>query len=734
MSTSTNAAPPSVGARAPDFRRRTAWARHRERADVAATPRWARAGLGGVLLLAALLTMWGLSRNGWSNEYYAAAVRSATESWKAWFFGSLDPGSFITVDKPPLAIWLMGLSTRIFGFSSLAMLLPQALCTVGAVALLHATVRRFAGHGTALAAALALALTPITVAIGRVNNPDALLVLLLVASAYFVVRAVESGRTRQLAWAGVMVGLAFMTKMLQGWMVLPALAATYLAFGPHGVGRRIGQLLVAFATTVAVSVAWPLAVTLWPGSKPYIGGSTDGGVWDLILGYNGLGRIFGQGGGGGGANFGGEPGLLRLFNTQVGGQIAWLIPLAIIGCALALWSSRSAPRTDLRRAGVVLFGLWALVHAAVFSFAEGTFHPYYVSALAPAVAVLAAIGAFELVRLARRSWAGVAAFDLALIGTAWLAYELLGRTTDAPAWAVVAVPAGAIVALLASPALRLGAAGRWPHLGTVAAVAASVAVLAAPASYSVATATRTLNGNNVVAGPAGISAAGGMGGGGGGMSSGSGGPGGAGQNGTGGGGQPPSGASGAQSGNSQSGNAGMMQPPSNSGTTSTSSNTASSTTATSSTDQAATTNSGSVTKTTDSTSSSSDSAASASSTRSAGGGGGSVSTALIKYLQANQGSAKYLVAATGSQTTASIIITTGEPVVTIGGFTGSDAAPTVSQLAQMVKSGELKYVLIGGNGGGGAGSSSSITQWVQEHGTAVTSVETGSGTLYKVTA
>src|SRR4051794_18351275 len=175
-----------------------------------------RLPLAAVLALAAVLCLWNLTRNGYSNEYYAAATKAGSVSWKAWFFGALDPGSFITVDKPPLSLWLSGLSARLLGFSSFSVLLPQALCTIGAVGLLHSTVRRAWGEHAALLAALALALTPITIAIGRVNNPDALLVLLLIASAALLLRAVESGRTKHLVWCGAFVGLAFMTKMLQG--------------------------------------------------------------------------------------------------------------------------------------------------------------------------------------------------------------------------------------------------------------------------------------------------------------------------------------------------------------------------------------------------------------------------------------------------------------------------------------------------------------------------------------
>jgi 4-amino-4-deoxy-L-arabinose transferase-like glycosyltransferase len=633
-----------------------------------------QAGLLAVLVLAALLCCWDLTRDGMSNTYYAAAVKSASESWKALFFGSLDPGSFITVDKPPLSIWMMGLSARVFGFSSFSMLLPDALCTIGAVALLHATVKRVTGSvPAALTAAALLAITPVTVAIARVNNPDALLILLLVASAYMVVRALESGRTKHLAWAGVFVGLAFMTKMLQGWMVVPALGAAYLLAGPPALWTRVKQLALAGVAMVVFSAAWPLAVTLWPGSKPYIGGSTDGSIWDLILGYNGLGRLFGENGGGGGASFGGEPGLLRLFNTEVGGQIAWLLPLAAVGLVAALVLTRHAPRTDRLRAGAVLFGVWALVHVAIFSTAKGTFHPYYTSALAPAVAALGGIGLVLLGTRVARSWVALGGAAVGVGATAALSVSLLDRTPDFHPWLRVAILVAAVVAVVAGVALRLGAPRR---VLAVAAVAAVVAVGAGPLSYSLASVGRALNGNNVLAGPSEASA-GGFGGGGGGAMSG--GPGsGSGTRPSFSGGTPPSGTaqrSGTAPSGAQQGGGGM-------------------------------------------------------------GGGGTLSTSVIRYLEAHQGSAKYLLAATGSQTTANIIISTGKAVVTIGGFSGSDPAPTVSQFAAMVRKGEVKYVLVGSGGGGGmgGGSSSDLTTWIKAHGRQVSGVTVASGTLYAVSA
>ena len=255
-----------------------------------------------VLGLAAVLCLWNLTISGYSNEYYAAAARAGSESWTAWFFGSLDPGSFITVDKPPLSLWLMGLSARVLGFS-----LVQHPAAAGAV---HDRRGRRcctrpsgarSGRWPGIAAATALALTPVTVAIARVNNPDALLVLLMVGAAYLLVRALESGRTKHLAWCGALVGLAFMTKMLQGWMIVPALARGVPARRPAGARHADPPARASPASRWSPSsAAWPVAVSLWPaGSQPYIGGSTDGSVWDLILGYNGFGRLTGGEGGGG---------------------------------------------------------------------------------------------------------------------------------------------------------------------------------------------------------------------------------------------------------------------------------------------------------------------------------------------------------------------------------------------------------------------------------------------------
>nr|MDQ6921820.1 glycosyltransferase family 39 protein [Candidatus Dormibacteraeota bacterium] len=326
---------------------------------------WIRPALAAILVLAAALYTWGLDRNGLANEYYSAAVQAATQSWKAFFFGSLDAGNFITVDKPPLALWVMGLSARLFGLSSWSLLLPEALAGVITVALLFDAVRRSFGAVAGLVSALVMALTPVAVVMFRFNNPDALLTLLLVASGWAVLRAQATGRTRWLLFSAAMLGLAFNTKYLQAYVALPALVVTYLVAGPPRLGRRLVQLTGAAGVLLVSSGWWLTVVDAIPAAaRPFIGGSSNNTVLDLVLGYDGFGRILGaqRPGGGGGSGlfggFGGQPGWLRLFNSQVGGEISWLLPLAGLGLLAGLWAHRSGARTDAARAAYVLWGVW----------------------------------------------------------------------------------------------------------------------------------------------------------------------------------------------------------------------------------------------------------------------------------------------------------------------------------------------------------------------------------------
>ncbi len=481
-----------------------------------ADPRWARPALLGLLALTALLYLWDLSRNGWANDFYAAAVQAGTKSWKAFFFGSFDSSNFITVDKTPASLWVMELSGRIFGFSQWSMLVPQALEGVASVLLLYAAVKRWSGAGAGLVAGLALTLTPVAALMFRFNNPDALLVLLMTAAAYTLVRAVENGRSRWLVFTGLLIGFAFLAKMLQAFLVVPGFAAAYLWAGPPRLGRRIWQTVLMGAGIVAGAGWWILAAELTPAAgRPYFGGSTNNNILQLAIGYNGLGRLTGDetgsiggGGGGQGASFGGATGIFRLFQSEFGGQISWLLPAALIALAAMAWMSRRAARTDRIRAAALLWGGWVLVTGLVFSYMNGIIHPYYMVALAPGIAALVGIGAVALWQ-ERPGMAGRVALGLGIAVTAAWAFVLLGRTPDwLPwlRWVIVVAAAAAAGLVLARPRLAALARSRRGRLALVAAPLglALMAGLAGPAAYALDTVGTAHTGAIPSAGPGGF--------------------------------------------------------------------------------------------------------------------------------------------------------------------------------------------------------------------------------------
>jgi 4-amino-4-deoxy-L-arabinose transferase-like glycosyltransferase len=483
-------------------------------------PRWVTPSYLGLLIATAVLYLWGLGSSGWANNYYAAAAQAGTENWKAWLFGSLDAGNSITVDKPPAAMWVMGLSGRLFGFDAFTMLLPQALMGVGAVAVLYAAVRRCGGPAAALIAGSVLALTPVAALMFRFNNPDALLVLLLVAAAYCMVRATEKASTRWIALAGCVIGFAFLTKLLQAFLPVPGFALAFLVAAPVGLWQRIKKLLVG-AGALIVSAGWYLAlVELWPAdSRPYIGGSTDNSLLQLALGYNGIQRVVGRdagsGGGhmgegpGGGANlfFGGQSGIGRLFGQSMGTEASWLLPAALIGLVAGLWFTRRTARTGQVRASLLLWGGWLLVTGAVFSFMDGTIHPYYTVALAPAIAALIGISVPELWRGRQFLLPRVVLAVVSATTGIW-AFILLDRTPDwLPALRWVVLAGSVIVASM----LVVGV--HRMHRG--AAVLAACAILfgvGASAAYTVETVATAHNGPMTTSGPAREAAPGGPGG------------------------------------------------------------------------------------------------------------------------------------------------------------------------------------------------------------------------------
>ena len=377
----------------------------------AGDPAWSRPALIAIVLLAAGLMLVEVTRSGYGNTYYAAGALAASHSWTAFFTNAADLSGYVSLDKGPLPDWMMGLSGRVLGFGSLSVMLPNALCGVASVVVLYDAVRRALGHQIALGAALIMALTPVAVLVGRYNTPDALLLLLLICAAWSLTVAMQSGRTRDLLLCGAFVGLAFNTKMLEAYIVLPALAVAFLFAGRGSVKRRLAQLTAAGGVLLLVSISWFGSMMLLPASdRPYVGDSTGNSWFELILNGNGVRRV-----GGNGSAFGSEVEgrLLRLFSHHVGGQIAWLLPLALVGIVIGLYTTWRSRRADPAFGAYLLWSAWGLLCFAVFSFSVGIFHAYYTSLLAPPVATLSAAALLTLWRAARAS--RTAALALAIV-------------------------------------------------------------------------------------------------------------------------------------------------------------------------------------------------------------------------------------------------------------------------------------------------------------------------------
>ncbi|QQC58608.1 glycosyltransferase family 39 protein [Rothia kristinae] len=629
-------------------------------------PRWANPAVALMMLGTAVLYLWNLTVSGWGNGFYAA-VRAGSRSWTALLFGALDANGGITVDKPPAAYWIPGLFARLFGFSSTTVLLPQALMGIASVWVLYLAVRRTSGKVAGLIAGTVLALTPVAVMMFRFNNPDALLTLCLTLAAYCTLRALQADPARRFAsggWvlaAGLVLGLAFLVKMLQGLLIVPALAVVLLLAARGDWVRRLRDLGLAAVGLCLPVLGYAAVFYAWPAdSRPYMAGTDGNSFWELVLGYNGLGRIFGGAGngGGGGTMFGGSTGLLRMFNAGFGPEISWLLPGAAILLAAGLWFTRRAPRTDATRAALLVWGGWLVLTAGIFSFMRGTIHPYYVVALAPAVAALVGIGAVELWRGREHAPAGWTLAGALLVTVVWDAALLRGTAADWLPWLRWTLLVGGSLTAVALAAgadrLRLG---RFRGLGAVLALAGLVFGGLGTAAWGVATVGQAHTGSTPSSGPAVAGAAG------------AGGPGGA----AGGAGAAPEGAdsgAGGQDGTDQ--------------------------------DSASGTQGGSAP---------------------AAGGAGQSSAELTQLLR--EAGTEYSAATIGATGAAQHMLDSDTEVLDIGGWNGSDPYPTLEQFQQMVSDGRIRYFLAGGMGGGmGGGSgettSSAILSWVQQHYTATT--------------
>ncbi len=626
---------------------------------------WERLSLATLLIGTGVLYLWNLSINGWANSFYSAAIQAGSESWKAWFFGSSDMANSITVDKPPASLWIPGISARIFGVNSWSILVPEVLMGVASVALLYLITRKYFGHWAGILAGAVLALTPVAALMFRFDNPEALLILLMIAAVWSLMKAVDDGRWRWLILTGVFVGLGFLTKQLQVMLIVPALSITYLAFGPRGWLRRVGQLFAALGAMIVSAGWWILAVELWPASsRPYIGGSQNNSILELTLGYNGFGRLNGNetgavvpgrgvnegtaemwgpggpggpGGGGGGGAWG-QTGWLRMFEPAQGGQIAWLIPTGLLLAVVAAVLIGKARRTDPRRAYLAVWGMWLLVTMGVFSFMAGIFHQYYTAALAPAVAALAAGGAAVCWTHRDRLRVRIALGASVWIAAVW-GFVLLNRTPDFVPWLRYAV---LVVGLLA------GAAMIFANVRGVAAAAVTGAILAGlagPVAYTIDTVTTEKSGSIITAGPR-VEGEFGPGG--------RGGPGGPGQ--------------GMPGGRGGDGPGGLLR-------------------------------------------------------------GSTPTAAVVEKLNADADQYTWVAAAVGSMSASGYQLESGHSVMPIGGFNGSDPSPTLAEFQKLVAERKIHWFLGGGGGPGMGGDgmgtaserpASAISAWVQENFTAVT--------------
>ena len=625
-------------------------------------PSWHQLALGGVVLIAVFMDFFQLGKNGFGS-YYPSAVRSMMDSWHNFFFASYDPGGFVTIDKPPLGFWLEVVSAKIFGFSPTSILLPQALAGVLSVLLLYYLVRRHFGVVAGLLASLVLALTPISVVTNRNDTIDSTLALTLLIGAWAVLRAAETGRLRWLLLSAIMVGLGFNIKMLEAYLVVPAYAVLYLLVAPRSIWKRVGHLALAGLLLLVVSFAWVVAVDLTPASqRPFVDSTQDNSELSLALSYNGLERLLG--GNPNNTTTADSPGAtvgsittgpnitggnetqpsqstslpsaiqvgvdaaspLRLFREELGGQIGWLLPLALLSVLALAWQRRPNVREDRKLQSLVFWGMWLLTMGIFFSVA-GFFHEYYMTEMAPAIAALCGIGLVTMWKDYRRgNWRGWL-LPVALIATTAEQLYLLRAYPSWnrwPAWDHWMIPligvlslaaVGTLVGTRAVPRLRARVLNtRW----LISALSVGVlALLIAPTVWTITPILLSTQADTLLAGP-------------------------------------------------------PLEGPLPTG----------------------------------------------------GAGIANVDPALIRYLEANQGKAKFLVAVQSSNSQSEgdeIILATNKPVMSMNGFSHASTL-TTSQLATLVKRGTVRFFLLPimspqpeNQVPSGASGQSPLTTWVIQH-------------------
>jgi len=676
-------------------------------------PAWHQLVLGGIILISVFMNFFQLGQNGFGS-YYPPAVRSMMDNWHNFFFASYDPGGFVTIDKPPVGFWPQVVSAKLFGFTPFSVLLPQALAGVLSVLLLYYLVRRHFGVVAGLLAALALAVSPISVVTNRNITIDSTLALVLLLGAWAVLRAAETGRLRWLLLAAVIVGVGFNIKMLEAYLVIPAFGLLYLLAAPRSIWKRVGHLAVAGVVLLVVSFSWVVAVDLTPASqRPYVDSTQNNSEISLALGYNGIQRLLGRFGGGFGGGprantptnatsrsvnaggngrstsgtpptngnngstntgrnaaqqppggFGGRgglfdtggPGPLRLFQESLGSQISWLLPIALLGILALAWQRRPRFQEDWQQKSLILWGMWLLTMGIFFSVAS-FFHQYYMTEMAPSIAALFGIGLVTMWKDFRNSgWKGWL-LPLALVATLAEQIYLLNAYPTWSRWMVPIIVVLSIIAVVVlvgariAPRLRDRGAISQSWKARINSFATSGTHFLIPA-LGVGLLALMIAPTVWAVTPILLS---------------------------------------------KQADTLVAGPPQTEG-------------------------------------------------RTFGGGGRNNETAnansmLINYLEANQGNTKFLVAVPSSQGIADeIIIATNKPVMSLGGFSGSDPILTTSQLASLVANGTVRFFLLNSPGRGqvpqqilnqipqqfrsqlqqaarqgGFGRQSTLTTWVTQH-------------------
>lgn len=390
-----------------------------------------------ILLLALTLRMWGLEKNGWGAEYYTAAVRSMATNWHNFFYTAFDPEGFISVDKPPIALWLQVASVKLFGFHPMSVLLPQVLEGVASVWILFLLVRRRFGESSALLAALFLAVMPVCVAVNRTNNTDSCLLVGLLLAAWALMKAAEDGNRGQLLLSMALVGLSFNIKMLAAFIVVPTMFLVYFVGAPKRWPRRFADLAFAVIVLAATSLPWVLAYQLTPAeNRPFVGSSRSNSMLELVVGHNGVGRFVSRVKPPAlAASVRSAPdanprsvvsrlfvrtpaGPFRLADAHLVAQVGWLFPLAAMALLTGAFQSKLRRPLAPTHLALLFWFCWLVTYSVVYSYAGGIMHFYYLTTMAPALAALAGIGVVGLWGYYRRSGSRAVLLPVTLLLTA----------------------------------------------------------------------------------------------------------------------------------------------------------------------------------------------------------------------------------------------------------------------------------------------------------------------------